>query len=150
MTTKTIDHNMLTHLVESGSVQAASVIGQAGGWVLSVKYGVAERFLAAQRSGKLRLFRKLETLIAYLSKLGITDLSVNTANYNASTNQRPDRSKALKLTHEAAEYDAWFRSQVQEAIDELDDPNVVLIPHEVVMANLKGQLDKIAAKAKGN
>jgi deoxyribodipyrimidine photolyase-like uncharacterized protein len=62
MTSKTIDHSTLSRLVEIGAIHAAHVIGQAGGWALSVKYGMADTFLAAQRSGKLRLFRKLETV----------------------------------------------------------------------------------------
>ena len=47
MTTETIDHGTLSRLVEAGAIRAAHVIGQAGGWALSVKYGMAERFLAA-------------------------------------------------------------------------------------------------------
>lgn len=43
---------------------------------------------------------------------------------------RPDKSAALKATHEAARYDRWFRSQVQDA---LDDPRPS-IPHDEVEA----------------
>ncbi len=43
---------------------------------------------------------------------------------------RPDRAAALKRAHEAAAYDKWFRSQVQEA---LDDPRPG-IPHAEVSA----------------
>jgi predicted transcriptional regulator len=35
---------------------------------------------------------------------------------------------------EAREYDAWFRAEVQKGLDDLDDPNVELIPHEQVVA----------------
>ena len=42
MTTETIDHGTLSRLVEAGAIRAAHVIGQAGGWALSVKYGMAE------------------------------------------------------------------------------------------------------------
>lgn len=34
------------------------------------------------------------------------------------TTRRPDRSEALKRTHEAAAYDAWFREQVQASLDD--------------------------------
>lgn len=61
MPTATINHDTLSRLAEAGAVRAAHAVGQTGGWALSVQYGMAERFLAAQRSGKLRLFRKCGT-----------------------------------------------------------------------------------------
>jgi hypothetical protein len=151
MTTETIDHVTLSRLVEAGAVRAAHVIGQAGGWALSVKYGMAERFLAAQRSGKLRLFRKLETVMAYLKTLGINRFEVDASGYDAaeakSHYKRPDRAEALKRAHEAVEHDSWFREQVRQAVDEADKPDAVFIPHAAVMADLKAHLDGIAARA---
>ena len=138
MTTETIDHGTLSRLVEAGAIRAAHVIGQAGGWALSVKYGMAERFLAAQRSGKLRLFRKLETVMAYLKGLGIHRFDVDASGYDAAEAtahyKRPDRAEALKRAHEAAEHDAWFRGQVQQALDEAGKPDAVFIPHEQIKA----------------
>ena len=123
----------------------------AGGWALSVKYGMAERFLAAQRSGKLRLFRKLETVMAYLKTLGINRFEVDASGYDAaeakSHYKRPDRAEALKRAHEAVEHDTWFREQVRQAVDEADKPDAVFIPHAAVMADLKAHLDGIAARA---
>jgi hypothetical protein len=118
---------------------------------LSVKYGVAERFLSAQRSGKLRLFRKLETVMAYLKELGINRFGVDAGGYDAAEaktrHKRPDRAKALKRAHAAAEHDAWFREQVQQAIHAADQPDAVFVPHDVFMGNLKAGLDNIAAQA---
>lgn len=151
MTTETIDHVTLSRLAEAGAVRAAHVIGQAGGWALSIKYGMAERFLAAQRSGKLRLFRKLETVMTYLKTLGISRFDVDASGYDAaeakSHYKRPDRAAALKRAHEAAEHDAWFREQVQQAVDEADKPDAVFLPHGAVMADLKAHLDGLAARA---
>jgi hypothetical protein len=139
MTTETIDHGTLTRLVEAGAIRAAHVIGQAGGWALSVKYGMAERFLAAQRTGKLRLFRKLETVMAYLKALGISRFEVDASGYDAEQakthHKRPDRAEALKRAHEAAAHDVWFRDQVQQALDAADRPDAVFIPHEQVKAS---------------
>ena len=151
MTAETIDHVTLSRLAEAGAVRAAHVVGQAGGWALSVKYGMAERFLAAQRSGKLRLFRKLETVTAYLKTLGISRFDVDASGYDAAEaktrHKRPDRAEALKRAHEAAEHDAWFRGQVQSALDDADRPGAVFIPHAAAMADLKAHLDGLAARA---
>ncbi|SJM91548.1 conserved hypothetical protein [Crenothrix polyspora] len=153
MATQTIDHSTLSRLVEAGAVCAASVIGQADGWALSVKYGVSERYLAAQRSGKLRLFRKLETVMLYLKNLGISHFDVDASGYDAaqvnSQHKRPDRAEALKRAHEAANHDAWFRKQVQSAMESSDQANAVFISHDVVMGNLKAKLDALAT-AVGN
>ena len=149
MTTNTINHSTLSRLVDAGVIRAAHVIGQAGGWALSVKYGMVDTFLAAQRSGKLRLFRKLESVVHYLKGLGISNFDVDASAYDAdkTNHKRPDRTESLKLVHEAAEHDAWFREQVQLALDKSNSPDAVFVPHKVVMGNLKAGLDKIAAQA---
>ena len=139
MTTETIDHTTLTKLAEAGVVRSAHVVGQAGGWGIMVKYGMAERALAAQRSHQVRIFRKLETLAAYLKGVGIPRFEVDAVNYDAdgeNTYKRPDRSAAMKSAHEAAAYDKWLKAEIQEAID---DPRPS-IPHEEVMRHVRERL----------
>ena len=121
MTAETIDHGTLSRLVEAGAVRSAHIVGQSGGWVVLVRYGMTERALAAQRSRQVRLFRKFETLVAYLKGIGIARFDVDAANYDHEsvvTPRRPDRAEALKRAHEAAAHDAWFREQVQASIDD--------------------------------
>ena len=121
MTSETIDHSTLTRLVEAGAVRAAHVIGQKGGWAVMVQYGTLERPLAAQRSRQVRLFRRLETLVAYLKSVGLARFDVEASNFDPvplKTHTRPDRAEALKRTHEAAAYDRWFRGQIQASIDD--------------------------------
>ena len=136
MATETINHDTLSRLVEAGVVRAAHVIGQAGGWALSVKYGMAERFLAAQRTGKLRLFRRLETAMAYLKGLGIHHFDVDASGYDAAEakarRKRPDRAEALKRAHEAAAHDQWFREEVRKGLAEADDPATKWLSNEEV------------------
>lgn len=121
MSSETIDHNTLARLVEAGAVRAAHVIGQVGGWGVLIKYGMLERPLSATRSGKVRIFKKLETVMNYLKGLGISRFDVDAANYDASTLKtytRPDRAEAMKRAHEAVAYDDWFKAQVQTSIDD--------------------------------
>ena len=57
--------------------------------------------------------------------MGIDTFDVDAANfdpYTVKTYTRPDRAAAMRQTHEAAEYDRWFRAQVAEAVKEGDDP----------------------------
>lgn len=118
---ETIDHGTLSRLVEAGAVSGTHIVGQAGGWAVRVRYGTTEQTLAAQRSHQVRLFRKFETLVAYLREIGIAHFDVDTANYDpitANSTRRPDRAEALKHAHEAAAYDKWFNEQVQASIDD--------------------------------
>src|SRR5438046_9400605 len=119
MSVETIDHTTLTSLVEVGAVDGAHVVGQEGGWAIRVRYGTGERALAAQRSRRVRLFKRLETLVSYLKDVGISHFDVDVADYapeTVKTHARPDRAEALRRAHEAAAHDRWFREQVGDAL----------------------------------
>jgi len=135
MAAETIDHGTLTRLVEAGAVRGAHVVGQPGGWAVMVKYGAQERSLATKNTRVVRLFRRFETLVSYLKDVGLVQFDVDAANYDqaaATAAKRPDRTAALKRVHQAAAYDAWFCSKVQE---ELDDPSPELT-HEGAQADM--------------
>jgi uncharacterized protein YjiS (DUF1127 family) len=133
MNAETIDHTTLSRLVEAGAVSGAHVVGQPGGWSVLVKYGMAERALAAQRSRQVRVFRRMETLVNYLKDIGIQRFDVDVAEYEAEggkAHSRPDRAEALRRAHEAAAHDRWFREQVEVALKEADDPDTVWVSNE--------------------
>lgn len=115
-----IDHGTLMRLVEAGAVRSATVVGQSGGWCVLVKYGMIERALAAQRSRQVRVFRKFETLVAYLKTLGIASFQVNAANWSPDSllapRTRPDTSAALRRAHQAAAHDKAVKEAVQVAM----------------------------------
>ncbi len=96
---ETIDHATLARLVEAGVVRGVDVIAHLGGWSIMVKFGMAERMLAAKR-GTIRSFRKFETLVAYLRPLGIVHMNVNAANYDPESfkvsRARPDASARMR------------------------------------------------------
>ncbi|MGO8390465.1 hypothetical protein ACC760_06870 [Rhizobium ruizarguesonis] len=149
MTAETIDHSTLSRLVEAGAVEAVHVVGRPGGWSVVIRYGKAERPLAAQRSRQVRVFKRMDTLVSYLRDVGISKFDVYAVDYAPGTASRPDRAAALRRTHDAAEYDTWLREQVEEAIREADDPNTVWIPHEVVEEEMARQRAELLARLKG-
>lgn len=147
MATETIDQKTLSQLVEAGAVRAAHVVGHGNGWAIAAKYGLTERFLAAQR-GDVRVFRKLETLVNFLRDLGISRFDVDAAGYDPASIERttrPDRSAALKEAHAARAYDKWFREQVQQAID---DPRP-RIPHAEVQQRMEAKKTALRKKLAG-
>ena len=136
MSTETIDHSTLTKLTEAGVVRSAPVIGQAGGWGVMVKYGMAERALAAQRSQQVRVFKKLETLVEYLKGVGIARFDVDSVNFSADSlisAKRPDRAEAMKEAHKAAAYTKWLKAEIQEAIDDTSPT----VPHNEAMRQIR-------------
>ena len=120
---KTIDHGSLRRLVDAGAHVGAEVIGASGGWGVVINYGRASQTLSAAR-GQPRTWRQFETLAGYLKNLGITEVRVNTAEFEPRpvTGQQDKRSTTasdrMKRAHLAAAYDGWFREQVQASIDD--------------------------------
>lgn len=82
-----ITHPTLVQLVAAGAVRVVVAVGQPGGWSLLVRYGLAERALAAQRSKQVRVFRKLDTLQAYLEEIGVRRFEVDAANFRVAPRQ---------------------------------------------------------------
>lgn len=131
--THTIDHSTLAHLIEAGAVRGADIVGQPGGWEVVIKYGMTERALAAKR-GAVRVFKRFETLVAYLKGLGIAEYQVNAANYDREADKahkaRPDSAARLKRAHEAAAYDAWLKAKVAASLAAIEDGSNPIIPDD--------------------
>ena len=78
-------------------VRHAEVVAEAGGWKLLVKHNKATRTLVARQSQQIRIFRKFETLVNYLMRIGITHFEVDSTNYSSislnSIKLQPDHIK---------------------------------------------------------
>lgn len=144
MTTETIDHSTLRELADAGGIDETHVKNTGQGWVVIIRSGHRTRQLTTNRSRQARVFKRLETLTGYLVETGIKKFDVDAQAFvaGATSSTRPDLSRALKARHEAAAYDAWFRQQIQEAID---DPSPA-IPHAEVKAHFdRKKADLIAS-----
>lgn len=145
---QSIDHSTLFRMVETGAVQDTRVVGSTGGWKVIVHADKNHSyFLSAQRKAATpRLFRKMDTLINYLKGLGIEHFAVDAAEYAPESHTRPDRSAALKQTHQAATHDKWFRQQVQQGLAEADSPNAVWISNDDAKASWAARRAELAAR----
>lgn len=132
-------------------MRGAHVVGQPGGWRVVFHYGQATPVLAAKR-GEVRTFARLETLVEYLKQLGIRKFEVDASSYDPDRTSRPrmraDAAERLRHTHQAAAHDKWFRAEVENALQEADDPNTEWIPHEVVKADMAKQRAKLLKRIK--
>lgn len=147
MSTLTIDTALARRMAEASEIQKTSIIGQPGGWSVLLKMGKLEKPLGTQRTDKPRIWRSLDSCMNYLrTELHILRIDMlDASNYSDSQEtQRPrkDAAERLKRAHEASAYDAWFRKQVQEA---LDDPSPS-IPHAQVMTEVQAIIDAARAK----
>jgi len=147
----TIDHESLMQLVEEGRAVRAEVVGQAGAWGIVIRHGRAHQTLTARR-GHMRLFRRFETLVAYLKTMGITAFHVDASDFDLprDANESPDKrsavaSQRMKRAHEAAAYDVWFRESVRASIED-PRPN---IDHEDVRKEFEARRAALRSRAKG-
>jgi Asp-tRNA(Asn)/Glu-tRNA(Gln) amidotransferase C subunit len=123
MSADTIDHHTLSSLVEAGAVRGAQVIGKVGGWGVLIKYGTVERPLATTRSKKVRLFKKLETVVAYLKDLGISRFDVDAAQYDPATvhtSMRPDRVSEEKFNFDLDKLQTALASPTHKMPNEIE------------------------------
>ncbi len=135
----------LKDLIAANAIRSAMVIGDKGGYLVTIKHGRAERMIAARtREGQIkrRLFRSLNAASRYLRQIGMARYAVDETGYKEANDRpkRPDRSAALKRAHKSAAYDQWLRTEVAQALNEAADPNTKWRTTEEVMASVDARL----------
>lgn len=118
----------LKEVAAASGVQDVQVLGDVGGYRVSVRYGNQQRELAARtRDGKtkVRTFRTLDVAARYLREMGLVRYQVDESQFQPVKISRPDSAASLKKTHQAAAYDRWFREQVRIGIAAADRSDFV-------------------------
>jgi predicted transcriptional regulator len=57
--------------------------------------------------------------------------------------------RVVEQQRQSADHDAWFRSEVEQALREADDPTVERIPNEVVEGEWMSSRAELVKRAKG-
>ena len=142
MSLETIDGKAVKNLAGAHALNGAVVFGQPGGYAVLVRYGVNERAVAAQRSRRMRIWRNLNTAAAYVrDELGLARFEIDMTDHDpaAVERKRPDTAERQRQIHEAAEHDAWFRGEVQKALDGINDGSNAAIPEDEWAARAKAK-----------
>lgn len=153
MNTHTIDTSMAKRMVEASAIRGASIIGQPGGWSVVLKLGLQERPLGAQRSDKPRTWRSLDRAVAYLknelhiARFDLLDATNHSELALLEGKSREDASERLRLAHEAAGHDKWFRAQVDLAIKEADAPDAQWVSAADAKASWKQKRAELVKRA---
>jgi len=148
---QTIDITTARRMAEVGAIRGAAIIGQPGGWSVMLKTGAIEKPLGAVKTDRPRMWRSVDTLLAYLRKdLKIVRIDgIDASRHSepeAGRRGRPDQAARMRHAHEAAAHDAWFRAEVEAGLEDADDPNTPWIPHEEVMAKWTKRRAKLTQK----
>lgn len=100
----------LRDLAATEPVRSVAIVGERGGWAVSVRHGRAEKILAG-KDGEPRLFAKLDTAAKQLLDLGLSTFEVKGADYQAAALRpgRPDRAATMKA---ANAYGRWLKAEV--------------------------------------
>lgn len=151
---QTLSLDQLRAATRAGGITSVTLKAEGGAFVLAVVTRSGDDgLLVTTRTKKPRRFTDLRKAMLLLREIGIASLQVDATHWNPDEAMagapRPDRSVAMKRAHEAAAHDRWFRSQVEEALREADDPGTVSIPHEQVMAEMKATIDRAVTKTSG-
>lgn len=147
-----IDTAMARRLVDAQAIRGASIIGVAGGWSVTLRMGLQERPLVAQRTHAPRTWRSLDSCVAFLKDelhLARFDLLDATGHSEVDLEGKPRRADAaerLRQVHAAAEHDKWFREQVEIGLAEADDPNTQWVSNEEVEADWAIQRAELLAR----
>ncbi len=131
-TLNTIDTRLAKQLHDAAALRGVAIVGVPGGWSVLVKIGMSEKPLGTQRTGKVRQWRSLDTLLEYLkTELGIVKIDgVDASGYSAASvfRQRPDVAGRMRQAH-ARLLDTAVASTkragavVDRAMDEIDASN---------------------------
>jgi hypothetical protein len=151
---QTLSLDQLRAATQAGGITSVTLRAEGGAFVVAVATRTGDDgLLVTTRTKQPRRFADLRKAMLLLREMGIASVQVDATLWNPDEamagTPRPDRSVAMKRAHEAAAHDRWFRSQVEEALREADDPATASIPHEQVMAELKATIDRVARKTSG-
>lgn len=146
---KTFTLDQARSAAASGGVLSANLRPVGSKFALEFETRAGVVVLVTSVSKKAREFGNPAKAFEVVRDLGLEGGRYSVAQWRPEEREldratRPDKSAALKATHEAARYDKWFRAQVQ---DSLDDPRPS-IPHAQVMAETHALISRIAAKKK--
>lgn len=83
MSLQAINQRTLQQLVDDGLVHSATAVPNNDRWELVVNYGQVSKVLATTPGNKVRTWSKMDTLIEYIAKLGITKLETDLTDYTA-------------------------------------------------------------------
>ena len=123
---------------QAGVLRSAGVTASGGQFFVTAEQSGGGRVTLATTRGKTaRGFRDPGKAIAMLHEIGARRVEVDTSGWSPEqaaqeARRRPDTAERQRRAHQAAEYDAWFRAEIRQALREADDPGTQWATNEEV------------------
>lgn len=151
----TLTLEQLRTTTDAGGVAGVTLKAEGGDFIVQIEtLKGGEAVLAKARSTEPRRFGNPAQALGLLRELGLTVGAFNVEHWNpddkSTTRARPDRSLALRRTHQAAGYDQWFRAQVAQGLAEADAADTRWISQEAAKQDMQRQREALQALAKGH
>ena len=150
---QTFNLEQLRACTQSGGVLGITLTGQGASFIVNVQTQRGPATMVKSRGHEPRCFADPRKAMQVLRELGLTHFEIDTSAWRPEEHaqikvRRPDRSAALKATHEAAEHDRWFRAKVQGAIDGLANGSNQVLSDEQTQAYRADLRARLKASAK--
>lgn len=111
----------------TGGLHSIVVKASGGQFFVTAQPHTGRRITLANTHGKkLRAFTNPSKAIEMLHRIGAHRVEIDTSAWSPDLakvegRKRPDTAERQRRAHQAAVHDAWFRSQVEEALHEAAD-----------------------------
>ncbi|PVZ82381.1 hypothetical protein C9426_30050 [Serratia sp. S1B] len=149
----TLTLKQLRTTTDAGGIAGVTLQAQGGAFIVKIDTrSGGKAVLSKSRSAEPREFGDPIQALALLRGLGLFVGAFDVEQWDPqqkSRRTRPDRAKALKLTHEAAEHDKWFREQVRQGLAEANDPNAEWVTHDAVKLRMQQQREMLQTRITG-
>ena len=134
-------------LVEVGSVRAATIVGQRGGYAIVAQVGMQARTLATKYN-QVRMFGTADAAAKILREAGISQATLDLTHYEPGRLRaaRPDVTARIQRANDALEYDTWFRGEVRKSLDKIERGEAVWHDHDEMFDRLEAYAAKRVAE----
>jgi hypothetical protein len=123
---------------QTGGLRSVAISASGGLFFVTGQPRSGERVTLATTRGKLaRGFRDPGKAIAVLHEIGARKVEIDTTGWSPAQaalagRHRPDTAERQKRAHQAAGHDAWFRAEIEKAVQEANDPAAEWLSDEQV------------------
>ena len=147
---QTLTLNQLRTVANTDGILSVAVKAEGGIFFVNIVLRTGQALLAKARSTEPRKFRNPFQAMNLLREIGIVTGSYDMSQYSPEateqTHTRPDRTEALKRVHQAAAYNQWFQTQIDNALLKADNPATSWVPHEEVKNDIENQRRSLHAR----
>jgi hypothetical protein len=113
----------------AGGFRSILLSASGGQFYVTAQPRKGERIhLATTHGNRPRAFRNPSKALEVLHKMGAHRVEIDTSAWSpeqvgTEARKRPDTAERQRRAHQAVVHDAWFRQQVEQAVQEADQPD---------------------------